>query len=296
MMKKLKTIVFFGTDEFSLTTLRHLFKAGYNIGAVVTKPDSKSGRGQKIVTSAVKTFAIKHNIPVWQPTKVDQINDDVKALGPDIVGILVSFGKLIPESTIDLFNPGIINIHPSLLPLYRGSTPIESAIKNGDKQTGVSIMQLVAEMDAGPIYKSVTYDLDDLVTSPQLYETLAEIGAKTIVEILPSILDNQLLPVPQNDAKATFCSLLTKQQAWIDPTQATASEIERQTRAFLIFPKSKINIQGKDIIITKAHVSKQATTILDLACKQGDYLSIDELIAPSGRKMSGSNFLNGLKN
>lgn len=296
MMKKSKTIVFFGTDEFSLATLRHLFKAGYNIGAVVTKPDSKSGRGQKIVISAVKAFAINHNIPVWQPTKVAQINDDIKALGPNIVGILVSFGKLIPESTINLFNPGIINIHPSLLPLYRGSTPIESAIKNGDKQTGVSIMQLVNEMDAGPVYKSVVYDLNDHTTSPQLYETLAEVGAETILEILPSILDGQLLPAPQNNAEATFCNLLTKQQAWIDPAQATAAEIERQIRAFLIFPKSKINIQGKDIIITKAHVSKQANSILDLTCKQGDYLSIDELIAPSGRKMSGINFLNGLKN
>ena len=166
MQNMSKTVVFFGTEDFSLTALQGLVTAGYTIAAVVTKPDSKRGRDQKLTPPSVKVFAHEQGIPVWQPTKLAEITADIQALG-DVAGVLVSYGKIIPQATIDLFDPGIINVHPSLLPLYRGPSPIESAIKNGDTQTGATIMQLAAGMDSGPIYAQMVHPLSGAETRPQ---------------------------------------------------------------------------------------------------------------------------------
>jgi len=292
-MQKSKTIVFFGTDEFSVVALQGLIEAGYTVKAVVTKPDSKRGRGQALTAPDVKILALNHNITVWQPVKVADINDDVRALGPDVAGVLASFGKIIPGSTINLFTPGIINIHPSLLPIYRGSTPIETAIENGDKSTGVSIMKLAAGMDNGPVYGQITHDLSGSETRMDLYKTLAGAGATTLLSLLPSILDGTLQPTPQDDSKAVYCSLLSKADATLKPTETTADAAERLVRAHLGFPKTKLNILGHDIIITKSHVSDGQKTPLDILCLDGKFLSIDELIAPSGRVMSARDFING---
>ena len=288
-----KKIVFFGTDEFSLVALRALIESGYNVVAVVTKPDSKRGRGQVLTAPSVKKLAIGHNITVWQPLKVSAINDDIQSLGNDVAGVLASFGKIIPESTINLFKPGIINIHPSLLPLYRGSSPIESAIKNGDEQTGVSIMQLTAGMDAGPIYGHIIHKLSGKETRPELYKTLANAGTAALISMLPAILDGSIQPTPQDDSKAVYCNMLSKNDAVLKPDEITADTAERLVRAYLGFPKTKIDILGHTVIITKAHVSNDQKTPLDIPCKGGEYLSIDELVAPSGRTMSASDFLNG---
>ena len=145
-------IVFFGTEDFSLYSLRALVEAGFNIVAVITKPDSRRGRSNKLIQPAVKQFASQHHIPVWQPKRLKDIISDIKNITPQPTGVLVSYGKIIPQTIIDLFQPGIINVHPSLLPKYRGPSPIESAIANRDKITGVTIMQLEQAMDAGPIY------------------------------------------------------------------------------------------------------------------------------------------------
>jgi len=288
-----KTIVFFGTDDFSLVALQGLIDANYKIAAVVTKPDSKSGRGQQLKFPSVKKLALERNIPVWQPQKVSDINSNIAALKTDVIGILVSFGRIIPKSTIDLFNPGIINLHPSLLPNYRGSTPIESAIANGDKLTGVSIIQLVPAMDAGPVYVQTKHQLSGNETSPELYNTLAVAGTKILIDNLPSIINNSLQPTNQNDDTATYCNLLKKEDGLLTPDDVTAAQAEQLVRAYLTFPKTKINIFKKDIIITKAHVTKHKQTVADIICKDNNYLSIDTLIAPSGRKMSIKDFING---
>ncbi len=292
MTKTSETIVFFGTEEFSLTVLEGLIEAGYNVAAVVTKPDSKKGRGRQLVMPSVKVLAAKHDITVWQPTKVAEINEDVKALGP-VTGVLVSYGKIIPQSTIDLFTPGIINIHPSLLPKYRGPTPIESAIKNGDDKTGVSIMLLDAGMDSGPVYTSQEFALQGTETRADLYRSLAVMGTDLLLETLPSIMNGSLSPSAQNNEQATYCQLLTKEDAVLDPTKLTAKEAERTVRAYLGSPKSKLTINTHTVIVTKAHVSDQQKTPLDVVCRDGAYLSIDELIAPSGRHMDGAAFLRG---
>jgi len=293
MKRTSKKIVFFGTEDFSLFAFKSLIAHGYNIVAVVTKPDSKRGRGQTLTQPSIKKLALEHNITVWQPSKVSDIDRTIIALGNDVAGVLVSFGKIIPKSTIDLFRPGIINVHPSLLPLYRGPSPIESAIKNGDEQTGVSIMKLTSEMDAGPVYGHIIHKLSGNETRPELYETLAQAGAATLINLLSNILDESLQPTPQDNNKATYCELLNKDDSWLRPDKLTAIKAERIVRAHLNFPKTKINALNHTIIIIKSHVSNEQKTPLDIRCRDDNFLSIDELIAPSGRKMSAKDFLNG---
>lgn len=292
MTHTLPPIVFFGTDAFSLTALTALVEAGHPVAAVVTKPDRPQGRGQKMTPPLVKVLATQHNIPVWQPEKLRDITPNVIALGKPI-GVLSSFGKIIPQKTIDLFYPGIVNIHPSLLPKYRGPTPIETAIANGDDKTGVSIMQLSAGMDAGPIYTVKEHPLTKNETSPELYHALADIGANLLLEALPRIANGSLIPHPQDDTAATYTHLLTKQDAWLDPTVATAEVAERRIRAHLGFPRTKLRLGGHDIIVTKAHIAQQKSAATDITCKNETYLAIDELIAPSGRRMSARDFERG---
>lgn len=286
-----KTIVFFGTDSFSAPSLEALINAGYSIGAVVAKPDSRSGRGQHLTPPLVKTIAKKHHIPVWQPARLVDIVDDFRALG-DIVGVLVSYGKIVPQSIIDLFTPGIINVHPSRLPQYRGPSPLESAIINGDSSTSISVMLLTAGMDEGPVYGYTDLDLNGTETQESLYETAAELGAETLIQLLPLILSGEAAAQPQDDSQATYSHLLTKADSLLDPTTLTAAEAERKIRAHNVFPKTKITTHGQVVTITKARVASEPAG-LSIECKDGTHLVIDELIAPSGKKMSGQAFLNG---
>ena len=287
-----KTIVFFGTDEFSAASLRELITKGFTIGAVVTKPDSRKGRGRELSKSIIKEVAEANTIPVWQPTDVTTIADDIKKL-QNPMGVLVSYGKIIPQAIIDLFSPGIVNVHPSLLPLYRGPSPVESVILNGDTETGVTIMQLSAAMDAGPIYNQVTTHLLNTKTTPELELQLAELGAQQLSDTLSAIINGTVQPTPQNDNNATYCQLLTKEMSMLDTATLTADQAERQVRAFIAFPKTKTVVDGHQIIITKAHVTNENTSPLDIKCADGRYLSIDELISPSGKKMDAKAFING---
>lgn len=250
-------IIFFGTEEFSAASLRALIESGFTVAAVVTKPDSKKGRGHKLTPPTVKLIAQEHGIPVWQPAKLSEIVDDIKALQP-VAGVLVSFGKIIPQSIIDLFTPGIINVHPSKLPHYRGPSPIESAILNGDSETGVSIMQLSAAMDAGPVYHFVSYPLTGRETQPELYETLSKVGASALVSVLPKILEGSLLPTPQDESQATYCRLIQKQDGSID-WQKPAEQIEREIRAYKGWPGSRTTFGDVDVIITAATALPEET-------------------------------------
>jgi methionyl-tRNA formyltransferase len=287
-----KTIIFFGTDTFSASALTALIEADYTIGAVITKPDSKSGRGQQLTAPLVKQIAETHGIAVWQPTKLIEVADAIKAFD-DVIGVLSSYGRIVPQAIIDLFNPGIINIHPSLLPLYRGPSPIETAVMNGDTQTGVSIMKLTAEMDAGPVYAQEVYPLDSTETAPELYETLSALGGRMLIETLPGIIEGNLLPSPQENA-AIFCYLLKKEDAVLKPEEMTAIQAERQIRAFLSFPKTKLPYHNESLVITQSHVATE-TNAKDFVVefKDDSYLVIDELIAPSGKRISGQAFKNG---
>lgn len=285
-------IVFFGTGEFSLTALTGLVEASYEIVAVVTKPDGRTGRGHRLAPPPVKVFAQRQNIPVWQPEKPSEIKEDIRTFG-NPVGVLASYGKIVPQSIIDLFYPGIINIHPSLLPIYRGPSPIEAAIANGDVKTGVSIMRLTARMDAGPVYASKQYPLTGTETKPELYHSLAQVGVNLLLETLPHILDGTLLPIRQNEDNATYTPLLNKADTLLHPNAVSAIEAERRVRAHLGFPKTKLVINNHTVIITKTHVATATASPLDILCMDGNYLSIDEVIAPSGRRMTAADFARG---
>lgn len=288
----MKPIVFFGTEHHSLVVLKALVESGYSIAAVVTKPDSIKGRHKKLLPPAVKQFAMERKIPVWQPKNLRDIIDNIRQLG-EPVGILASYGKIIPQSVLELFSPGIINLHPSLLPLYRGPSPIESAIANRDRKTGVTIIKLEQAMDAGPIYTQAPYALDFTETRPELYDILFSLGANLLVQILPRIVSGKLQPTPQDDGLATYCSLLDKSESRLDLSRLTPGEAEARIRAHLGYPRSRVNIGTYDLIVTKAHGVMTKQSPLDLECSNGAFLSIDEVIAPSGKTMSRDDFLRG---
>jgi methionyl-tRNA formyltransferase len=267
-----------------------LIDDGYTIAAVVSHHSDGQSRNNRVLE--VAELAAAHNIPVLTPDRPRDIYDQLAAYNAD-AAVLVAYGRIIPQDIIDIFPGGIINIHPSLLPLYRGPTPIESAISNGDLQTGVSIMQLTAGMDEGPVYTKRVVTLKGDETKFDLYNTLVTESAAALHDTLPSILDGSLLPTTQDSSLATYSRLLTKQDSILSPATLSAVEAERKIRAHLVYPKTKINVMGHDIIITKSHVSDTKTTPLDIECHDGAFLSIDELIAPSGKTMSASAFVNG---
>ncbi len=285
-------VVFFGTEDFSLYSLKTLIEAGFPVVAVVTKPDTKRGRDRALTQPAVKSYAEEHGVLVLQPSNLSDITQYIGSLSSP-VGVLASYGKIIPQSILDLFSPGIINIHPSLLPKYRGPSPIEAAIEHRDSHTGVSIMKLVAKMDAGPIYTQAPYALDQTESKPELYNTLGLMGANLLAHTLLSIVDGSLQPTPQNESEATYCPLLSKKESLLDPKKITPGDAEARIRAHLGFPRTRMTIAGHQIIVTKAHAVMSKRSPLDIQCKNGAYLSIDELIAPTGRTMDAKGFING---
>lgn len=287
-------ILFFGTESYSLIALKSLVEAGYSVAAVITKPDTPKGRGHAILAPAVKAYALKHGIPVWQPIRLIDIIDDIKQFTHP-VGILVAYGKIIPQSILDLFHPGIINIHPSLLPKYRGPSPVEAAIINRDNKTGVSIMQLSKDMDAGPVYIQIPYALDFTETKPELYDTLFTLGANVLAQKIPDILSGAIEPVPQDEEAATYCQLLSKSDGILDPAIISPGDAEAKIRAYIGFPRTRLTIGSYSIIATKAHGVMTQKTPLDIQCANGAFLSIDELIAPSGKTMSADEFIRGYK-
>jgi methionyl-tRNA formyltransferase len=292
-----KTLIFFGNERLvsglpstDAPILRALVAEGYKIAAVVSHHSDSQSRNNRELEVAV--VAREHNIPVLLPDNPADISEQLQAMNAD-AAVLVAYGRIIPQAIIDIFPNGIINIHPSLLPVYRGSTPVESAIENGDTESGVSIMKLTATMDAGPIYAQSKIILDGTETKFNLYNKLVPKSIELLLGTLPSILDDSLQPQPQDEAKATYSKLLSKSDSLLDVTNYSAKQCERLIRAHLGFPKTKITILRHDIIITKAHVVTESKTALELKCSNDTFLSIDELIAPSGKTMNAAAFLNG---
>lgn len=285
------TILFFGTDDFSCAALQTLIDDGYSIAAVITRPDSKSGRGHKMTSSPVAQLARQYGLPVWQPVRVRDIHDDIAALQP-VAGVLSSYGQIIPQSILELFTPGIINVHPSLLPLYRGPTPVETAILDGATTTGASLMHLTATMDAGPVYVSAETTIESAETAPQLEARLAQLGSTLLHAHLPDILKGSLLPTPQDEALATYSKLLSKSEALVNPAEWLAVDLERKIRAHLLFPKTKLDFRGDTVIVTQAALATEQTETT-VMCRDGGSLDIVRLISPSGKDMSAADYLRG---
>lgn len=287
-------LIFFGTDDFSAPTLKALLADGFNMVAVVTKPDALVGRGRILTPPTIKTIAQAAGLPVFQPTKLSEITDELAAMRPD-AGVVVAYGKIIPQRVIDLFPKGLINVHTSLLPKYRGASPIEAAIVNGDAETGVSIMRINAGMDAGPIYSQTRLPLAGTETRPELYEKLSRLGASELIRVLPNILSGHLMPVPQDDATATYVKLIQKTDGNID-WSLPAEIIERQIRGYLGWPGSRTALYGTEVIITAAHVAGDGENLakqLTTTAGENGVLVIDHLKPAGKREMTGQEFLAG---
>ena len=203
--------------------------------------------------------------------------------------------KPYTRSIIELFDGGIVNVHPSLLPKYRGPSPIESTIFNGDKKTGVSIMSLSKKMDAGDVYIQEEFPLKGNETSSELYNTCGKIGAEMLINHLPAIMSAKMTANPQNESEATYCQLLKKSDAILNPETQTAEQAERQIRAFEIFPKSKIQIGKNLLIVNSAKVVNENSNNSPLTIKfsDGKFLQIEKTTAPSGKQMPAESYING---
>ena len=247
-----QTILFFGNERLAtgVTTeapvLRAL-SAKYKIAGVVVA-QNELGRSRADREPEIIDVARHSNIPVLAPKKLAEARDELAAFQAQI-GVLVAYGKIVPQEIIDLFPKGIINIHPSLLPKHRGPTPVESVILNGEAETGVSLMQLTSQMDAGPVYAQQTLTLTGNEEKQLLADKLALAGKDMLMEALPGILNGELLPKPQAEASATYDSLIDKSSGSLDFTKP-AEQLEREVRAYAGWPRSSTKIGDTDVIVT----------------------------------------------
>lgn len=274
-------LVFFGNERLvsglkdnDNPILSMLIEQGYHVAAVVAHHgDTRSRNGRPL---EIAQLADTHGIPIFTPQKPLDIYDELANLHAE-AAILVAYGRIIPQKLIDLFPRGIINIHPSLLPKYRGPTPIESPILNGDEETGVSIMNLSAQMDAGDIYAQESFDIEPTDIKFDIYNKAIGLSVRLLSVSLPGILDGSLPPMPQDESKVSYCQLLDKSDGKID-WREPAVIIERKIRAFLEWPQSRTRLGDLEIIITVAHV-------VDSSGQPGSY-SLDggQLVVFAGEK------------
>lgn len=243
------SIIFWGTPEFALPTLDALVKNGYEISAVITNPDKPVGRKQIFTPPPVKVYAEKHKIPVFQPVK---LNEEFQKEIPDAdIYIIAAYGKIIPKSILDVPKFGVLNVHPSLLPRWRGPSPIQYTILNDDVKTGVTIMKTDERMDHGPILAQQELGIYNFpargearprrkfpiskTNYTEIHDQLAKLGAELLLETLPKWLAGKITPIPQDDSKATYSKILKKDDGRID-WEKPAENIERMIRAFNPWP------------------------------------------------------------
>jgi methionyl-tRNA formyltransferase len=248
------SIVFVGTPEFAVPSLRRLAAAGHHIAAVITQPDRAAGRGRRPSQPPVKIAAQELGLEVLQPPSLREPEAlrQVTALTPEVI-VAVAYGQILRQSFLDIAPRGVLNLHPSLLPKYRGASPIPAAILAGEKVTGVSVMLMDAGMDSGPILAQEEYPILDTDTAAALSQRLSEAGADLLAETLPAWLAGEIPPRPQDASQATVTKLLTKEDGLIDWSRA-ATEIWRQVRAFNPWPAAHTHLDGDSLHIWEAWV------------------------------------------
>jgi methionyl-tRNA formyltransferase len=249
--KSLK-IIFAGTPDFAAKHLQALLEDHQHICAVLTQPDRPAGRGQKLTKSPVKELALTKEIHILQPKtlKDTEIQKEIKSLKPDLL-IDVAYGLFLPKEVLDIPKFGCINVHPSLLPRWRGSTPIQYAILRGDKKSGVSIMQVDEGWDSGPVFQQEACSIYDTDTAGTLYERLLPLGIKNLLEVVKKIGFGDLKPKKQDEEKATYSKKITPADAKID-WSAKAIEINRKIRAFNPVPGAHARYGGALVQIWQA--------------------------------------------
>lgn len=299
-------IIFFGTDEFATIVLEHLLENGIGIAAVVTTPDEPAGRKKILAPSIVKQFAEQKKLPILQPATFDSsILEQLKKCNAD-VAVLAVYGKILPPRVLTLFPKGIINIHPSLLPKYRGPSPIKTALKNGDVETGVTIIKLDEEMDHGPVLaqRAVRISPDEKLS--ELRDRLALEGGRLLSVTLPRYMDDKVPLFPQDDSRATYTKFITKDDGKID-WKKSADEIYNQFRAFYDWPGVWTEWRGKRLKLLDVSVADNVTSADDepgkffsfpghadlyVTCGSG-YLKIMKLQLEGKSPLTDEQFVNG---
>lgn len=255
----MKRIVFMGTPNLARVVLSALI-GRYHVVAVVTQPDADSGRGRHLRPSPVKVLALEHQIPVLQPAKVRhaEVVEQLRVLQPEAI-VVAAFGQILPSSILSLPPFGCINVHGSLLPKYRGAAPIPAAILAGESQTGITIMQMDAGMDTGPILTQRALAISPDDTSATLTDKMATLGAELLVETLPARFAGQITPQKQDESLATYCQMLKREHGRIDWSRP-AERIEREIRAYQPWPGSFTIVGGRQLTILRAHTIADATS------------------------------------
>ena len=245
-------IVYMGTPDFAVNPLHALAEAGYEVVGVVTQPDKPKGRGKTMLPTPVKEEAMKHGFPVFQPVKVrdPEFQEVLEGLEPDII-VVAAFGQILSQEILDLPHYGSLCIHASLLPAYRGASPINRVIMDGQKKSGVTIMQMDAGIDTGDILTQSEVVIEDTDTDLSLEEKLSKVGAELIVETLQKLEAGTLTATKQDDSKSCYAKLLTKAMGQIDWNQSALS-IDRQVRGLYSWPGAYTSCKGKMLKIWQA--------------------------------------------
>ncbi|QLZ67954.1 methionyl-tRNA formyltransferase [Legionella sp. PC1000] len=264
-------IVFAGTPEFGLPCLSALLHSTHHIQAIYTQPDRPAGRGRKLHASAVKEWALNHQIPVYQPSnfKNPEAIAELAAFKPDVI-VVIAYGLILPKAVLEIPRLGCINVHASLLPRWRGASPIQSAILHGDTESGVTIMQMDAGMDTGAMLRKITCPISTSETAQSLHDRLAEISAQPLLQTLDELAAQTAKSETQNNELATYASKINKEDAHIN-WQQTAVEIDRKIRAFNPWPIAYTHL-GEEIL--RIHQAK--IVALPFSQTPGTIVSIDK--------------------
>jgi methionyl-tRNA formyltransferase len=305
-------IVFFGTPQFAVPSLEHLIASSHEVRGVVTQPDRPRGRGQKVIDSPVKAAARQHGIPVVQPARLRDpaVTETIAAWRPDL-GVVVAYGKLIPPDLLALPRFGMINVHASLLPKYRGAAPVHRAIIAGERETGVTIMQVVDALDAGDMLARTSRAIGLDETSDEVERDLAVLGARLLVDVIGRIEAGTAAREKQDDSRSTYAPRLRKEEGLIDWT-LPAIDVHNRVRGLYPWPHAYSHLDGSRLILLKTHVTDPpagieqhggraaspgeivdvSRDVMHVATGAG-VIAIDELQAEGRRPVTTREFLSG---
>lgn len=294
-------IVFMGTPDFAVPSLQALIDAGHDVCAVYTQPDKPQGRKQILTAPPVKTLALEHDIPVFQPNTLK--NEDEQArlreLAPEVI-IVVAYGKLLPKAVLDIPPHGCINVHGSLLPRWRGAAPIQWAVIAGDEKAGVTTMQMAEGLDTGDMLLTYETKVGEKETAGELFDRLAQAGAELLTQTLVKL--DEITPRPQDDAQSCYAHMLDKQMAVIDWSKS-AHEIDCLIRGLNPWPIALTTFSGERLKVfaaEKANGNGEPGTVLEadpkkgltVACGEGA-LGLTEIQLVGGKRMKATDFLRG---
>jgi methionyl-tRNA formyltransferase len=241
--------VYFGTPAFAVPSLERLMTSRHPVVAVVSQPDRPSGRGRHVHATPTKATAMSHGIPVLQPVRLKdpEFLAQLSAFGPDL-GVVAAYGRILPDQVLAVPRLGLINVHGSLLPAYRGAAPVHRAVIAGDRETGVTIMRVISELDAGPTFAKRQRPIGPDETSAQVEQALSELGAELLIEVVDAIAEGRAVETPQDDSRATFAPKLTKEEGQVR-WQLRAEVIHNRVRGLQPWPLASTRVAGTRVLL-----------------------------------------------